>query len=165
MSRNKLSTAEKKLKGTFRKDRASEQDKNEQIIATTNFVEGTQLEVPAELTDDFVKSYYKFHTQQLIKLHILSPADIQELNQLYITLQQLRKIQKEINETSINDLDKYERLTKLSIKLGNRFSDLAKKYYISPVARTRLQLDNELLKTKQIENSSVIGKLISEKTS
>lgn len=167
MARPRKSTAEKKLTGTFRSDRQDQvnQDKNEQLIALTNFQEGTQIEAPSEITDSFVRSYYQYHTQQLIQLHILSPSDIPELNQLYFTLQQLRQVQEELQKTAIDDLDKYERLTKLSIKLGNRFSDLAKKYYISPTARTRLQLDNELLKQKQNENGSVIGKLIAKKTS
>lgn len=161
MANQTLSVAQKKLSGTFRKDRHAKQEKTENEISKTCFSPETQLSPPPEITDQFVKDYYSFHTNQLIQLKILSPSDIPEINLLYYTLQQLRQVQKELSESDLkNDLDRYEKLTKLSIKLGNRFSELAKRYYISPTARTRIQLDNLELEQKQAENKSVISRLI-----
>lgn len=163
--RPKKSVAQKKLQGTFRSDRHSEQEANEAVVATTCFTDGTVIEIPKEITDEYVSDYYRFHTNQLIALHLLAPSDIPELNIMYFTLQQLRAIQKSIQETSIEDIEKYEKLTKLAVKLGNQFSDLAKKYYISPVSRTRIQLDALALEQKKAETKSAIGKLLSNKQS
>lgn len=166
MARIKSSVAEKKLKGIYRPDRHGEQEKNELVAAETCFNPDTVLEPPEELSDPYVIEYYQFHTAQLIQLRILSPSDIPELTILYETLEQLRNVQKQIRDTDIvSDFEKYEKLTKLSIKLGNRFGELAKKYYISPVARTRLQLDNLELEQKKIETQSVIGKILANKKS
>lgn len=162
MANQTLSVAQKKLNGTYRKDRHGKQEQTEQKLSETCFSPETTLTPPKEITDPFVKDYYLFHTNQLIQLKILSPSDIPEINLLYFQLQQLRQIQKQLLETDLTkDFDQYERLTKLSIKLGNSFSELAKRYYISPTARTRIQLDNLELETKKAENQSVISKLLS----
>ena len=51
------------------------------------------------------------------------------------------------------------------LTIGNRFSELAKKYFISPVARTKLALDSETLKKLSTENKerSATSKLLSRK--
>ena len=63
----------------------------------------------------------------------------------------------------VKDFDTYERLSKLEIKLNARFTDLARNFYITPTARTRLQLDNLELETKSVQSQSIIQKLINAK--
>lgn len=162
--RPRKSVAELKHTGNYRPDRHKEREKSETQIAVTCFQEGTELVPPPEITDPFVIDYYKFHTNQLISFKILSPADIPLLNSMYFTLQQLRDVERQIKQTDIvADFDQYERLTKLSIKLGNRFTDLARHFYITPTARTRLQLDNLELETKSVQSQSIIQKLVNAK--
>ena len=67
------------------------------------------------------------------------------------------------NAVMVSDFDKYERLSKLEIKLNARFTDLARNFYITPTARTRLQLDNLELETKSVQSQSIIQKLINAK--
>lgn len=162
--RPRKSVAELKLNGVYRADRHKEREQSETQIAQTCFQEGTEIVPPPELTDQFVIDYYKFHTAQLIAFKILSPADIPLLNSMYFSLQQLRDVERQIKKTDmVSDFDKYERLTKLAIKLGNRFTDLARNFYITPTARTRLQLDNLELETKSVQSQSIIQKLINAK--
>lgn len=163
MSRIKKSAAEKKLAGTL-KSRDKDQLENEQIISTTCFAEGTVLDCPEEITDEYVRQFFQSHTQQLIFLHLLSPSDLPELNLMYFTLQQIRQINKQLSETDLlADLDNYDKLTKMSIKLGNRFSELAKRYYVSPVARTRIQLDAATLQQKKQELTNPKARLLAKK--
>lgn len=70
--RNKKSISEKKLKGTYRKDRDSEQETVEITVQNAGVIlaPDTVIEPPAEITDSFVKDYYRFHTNQLIQLNI-----------------------------------------------------------------------------------------------
>lgn len=162
--RPRKSVAELKLNGGYRADRHKEREQSEAQVALTCFQEGTVLEPPPEITDKFVIDYYKFHTAQLIAFKILSPADIPLLNSMYFSLQQLRDVERQIRDCDIvSDFDRYDKLTKLSIKLGNRFSDLARKFYITPQARTRLQLDSLELETKTVQSQSIIQKLINAK--
>lgn len=153
-----------KLNGTYRKDRYGKQEQIEKAVADIiAFSADSVLEPPKNITDNFVKQYYQYHTNELIKLRLLTPSDIPELNNMYLLLQQLRKVQDRLDKLNIDtDLDEYERLTKLEIKLSNTFSELAKRYFISPTARTKLQLDKLDVEKKQAENQSVISKLINK---
>ena len=165
MARPRKTTEELKLKGTYRKDRHEERETAEkQIAELSSFTENTIIQPPKTLTDNYVIDYFKTHTSLLIKLHILHSVDLPELELLYETLQQSREVQKQLKKTDIvKDFELYEKLTKLAIKLSHRFSQLASKYYISPSARTHLQLDNLELENKKIENKSIVQKLINKK--
>ena len=108
----------------------------------------------------------KNEINMLTTFQLLTPADLPELTQMCILLQQLREVYRELGKISItDDFDRYDSLTKLSIKIGNRFSELGKKYFISPVARTKLALDSETLKKLSTENKerSATSKLLSRK--
>lgn len=167
MGRPRKTAAEHKQNGTYRKDRYSKQELAEKKVSEIlEFNETTKLLPPATLTDSYVKQYFLQHTKLLIKLKILNPVDIPELENMYETLEQLRKVQKEIAKLDITNFDNlkaYEVLSKLSLKLGHRFSELAAKYYITPSARTHLQLDNLELENKKIETKTVIQKLLENK--
>jgi phage terminase small subunit len=161
MGRNKKPTAQKKLEGTFRKDRDGKKPDNflPSIIDTS-----TEIEVPQTITDDYVIDAFKAHARMLCQLQLLTPSDIPELEQLYLTLQQLRQVQSKLKDLDpITNMENYSALTKLSIKLGIRFSSLCAKYYISPQARMKLQLDALNVEKVKTENKSIAAKLLSAK--
>ena len=163
MARTRKPIAQKKLEGTYRKDRDGNRDKSEIILSNldTAFKEGDSLEPPANITDDFVKQHYIYHSRLLIKLHILQLSDIPELNMMYELLQRERQVERELESIDISsDIDTFERLTKLQIKLSNAFSSLSVKYYISPTARTHLELDNLELEKAKSETQSITARLL-----
>ena len=168
MANNKgmKSARQKRLAGTIQKrDLVKEQNENA-VANSVSFLPGTQIAIPAEITDDYVKDFFQNEINMLTTFQLLTPADLPELTQMCILLQQLREVYRELGKISItDDFDKYDALTKLSIKIGNRFSELAKKYFISPVARTKLALDSETLKKLSTENKerSATSKLLSRK--
>lgn len=164
MARTRTPTAELKLRGTYRKDRHEKRNEVEtEIAAMSDFKSCDVLEPPVTIIDPFVIEYYKYHTHLLIQLQILQPSDVPELNLMYEVLQQERKVQAQLLKTDISDLETYEALTKLSIKLINTFSHIAAKYYISPSARTHLELDNLQLEKAKNENQSIVQKIINNK--
>ncbi|MGI5085275.1 MULTISPECIES: hypothetical protein [Treponema] len=165
MARPRKSTSELKLKGTYRDDRHKDRAIVEKEIAElSSFKQGTKIEPPKSLTDKYVVDYFKSHTSLLVSLQILHPVDLPELELLYETLQQVRDVNRQLKKIDmVKDFVMYEKLTKLSLKLSMRFSQLASKYYISPSARTHLELDNLELKNKKLENQSIVQKLINKK--
>lgn len=164
MARTRKTIAEKKRNGTFKPSRDGNREATENKIIEIVGNEKISFELPSEIQNEEVISFYKWHTNFLNHLHILTPADIPTLNQMYLTLQQIKNIDSEIQKTDITDLDKYTALTKLRIKLCNLFNQVATQFYITPTARAKLTLDHLEIEKKQNENSqSVIGKLIQAK--
>lgn len=164
MARTRKTIAEKKRNGTFKPSRDGNREATENKIIEIVGNEKISFELPSEIQNEEVISFYKWHTNFLNQLHILTPADIPTLNQMYLTLQQIKNIDSEIQKTEITDLDKYTALTKLRIKLCNLFNQVATQFYITPTARAKLTLDHLEIEKKQNENSqSVIGKLIQAK--
>ena len=168
MANNKglKSARQKRLAGTLQhRDIVKEQNENA-VANSVSFLPGTIIETPSEITDEYVKDFFKSEVNMLTTFQLLTPADLPELTQMCILLQQLREVYKELSKVSITtEFEKYDSLTKLSIKIGNRFSELAKKYFISPVARTKLALDSETLKKLTTDNKerSATSKLLSRK--
>lgn len=118
------------------------------------------------IDNDYVKQAFTTHTKMLCNLQLLAAADLPELEQLYLTLQQLREIETILLKTDpVKEIDNYERYTKMVIKLGNRFTTLAAKYYISPAARLRLTSDclNIEKNKRDLENQSITAKLLAAK--
>lgn len=164
MARTRKTIAEKKRNGTFKPSRDGNREATENKIIEIVGNEKISFELPSEIQNEEVISFYKWHTNFLNQLHILTPADIPTFNQMYLTLQQIKNIDSEIQKTDITDLDKYTALTKLRIKLCNLFNQVATQFYITPTARAKLTLDHLEIEKKQNENSqSVIGKLIQTK--
>jgi hypothetical protein len=163
MGRTRKPTAELKLQKTYRADRHGKNvdELLPKIIDTT-----TAVEPPKSITDDYVKQAFIAHTKMLCNLQLLAAADLPELEQLYLTLQQLREIETILLKTDpVKEIDNYERYTKMVIKLGNRFTTLAAKYYISPAARLRLTSDclNIEKNKRDLENQSIASKLLAAK--
>ena len=168
MANNKglKSARQKRLAGTIQtRDLIKEQNENA-VANSVSFLPGTKIAIPTEITDEYVKDFFQNEINMLTTFQLLTPADLPELTQMCILLQQLREVYRELGKISItNDFDRYDALTKLSIKIGNRFSKKEKKYFISPVARTKLALDSETLKKLSTENKerSATSKLLSRK--
>jgi hypothetical protein len=164
MARHKTPTAVLKLQRTYRADKNGKNRADEilpDIIDTAAVVE-----CPAEITDKYIKEYFNYHTKMLINLQLLSPADLPELTDMYLTLQQERQLRTALlNLDPIADAESYDRLSKLIIRLGNRFSALAVRYYISPTARMTLQLSSLAVdKAKhETENLSITQKMLKAK--
>jgi phage terminase small subunit len=151
----------KKLEGTYRKDRDA--NSVEPIIA--NYLEIPLSILPPEnITDKLCREHYTHHVSLLANLKILTYSDLPEINLMYETLQEYRKIYSKLHEIDIEkDFEHYEALSKLVIKFSKRFSELAVKYCISPVARSRLTLDMLQIKKEADTQKTITGKLISKK--
>lgn len=164
MPQPKKSVAEKKRNGTFKPSRHGEQEKTENLITEIIGSEKLTVEIPQEIHSKELKDFYKWHTNFLNQLHILTPSDLPSINQMFLTLQQITDIDERLHETDLTkDFETYEALTKLRIKLCNLFNGLATQFYITPTARAKLTLDHLEIAKKQNENQSVIGKLIQAK--
>lgn len=153
-------TEQLKLAGTYRADRHS---KNADTVIKDVLEVPGELVPPNTITDTYCIEHYKYHTNLLINLKILTASDLPEIEMLYLTLQQYRQVQKKISELDmILDMEAYTQLTKIALRLSNYFSTIAQKYYISPTSRTKLQIDRlNLEKAKKEE--SLTGKLLKKK--
>jgi phage terminase small subunit len=161
MGRPKKSIEQHKLDDTFRKDRHG--NSVEPVIANALEVPNTILP-PNNITDTAIIDHYQHHVQLLIKLNILTYSDIPEINMMYEALQEYKKIYTELQKLNIiNDSEKYEMLSNRLLRFGQRFSNLAVKYCISPVARNKLTLEALQIKKEVEEQKSITAKLINKK--
>jgi hypothetical protein len=151
-------TEQLKLSGTYRADRHG--NNADACIADTLAVP-VEVEPPDSIIDSYCREHYKYHINLLIRLKILTLSDIPEIELLYQTLQQLRRIRERLNAMDI-DTPGYIALSELLLKLSNYFSKVAQKYYISPTSRTRIQLEQLNLDQAKKKESSV-SKLIKRK--
>ncbi len=158
--RRRLSVAEKKLKGTYRKDRQSEQEQIEnEMSELVALNKNSQIQVPKNLTNKNLIEFYKSHTKKLVELGLLADFDLPELNAMYEVLQQYYDVVEELKKTDIKEnFILYKELTDISQRLLKTFSSLSSKYYISPTARAKLTLDVLDIQHKQTENKSAISK-------
>lgn len=165
MPKHRKPTALLKLSGTYRADR--HEDRIDDLI-TTIVPAATNVPVPEEIKDEYVKHYFTTQVTFLEKLGLLQNSDIPHLTQMFLLLQQLREINKKVEEYQvkgiIDNLDTYETLVKIMIKLTDKYNVIAKEYYITPVARTKLTLDALNIEKLQAENStSITAKLLERK--
>jgi hypothetical protein len=165
MARHKTPTAQLKLQRTYRSDKNGKNRADEilpEIIDTA-----ATIECPQEITDTYIQEYFSYHTKMLISLKLLSPADIPELTDMYLILQQERQLRERMkNLDPITDAENYDRLSKLIIRLGNRFSALAVRYYISPTSRMSLQLGSLQVEKakKEVTGGNIIDQIVAAKT-
>lgn len=152
-------TAQLKLSGTYREDRHG---KNVDVQLENFLSVPVELLPPKTITDSYCQEHYKYHTNLLIKLKILTASDLPELEMLYLTLQQYRSVQQTLATVDMIADDKvYISLTKTALRLSNYFSRIAWKYYISPEARMRIQI--EQLNLTKAKHESPTAKLLKNK--
>jgi phage terminase small subunit len=151
----------KKLEGTYRKDR----DGNSVEPFIANYLEvPLSILPPKNITDELCREHYIHHVNLLANLKILTYSDLPEIDLMYETLQEYRKIYNKLSEINIEkDIEKYESMSKLLIRFSKRFSELAVKYCISPVARSRLTLDMLQIKKETDTQKTITSKLIGKK--
>lgn len=164
MPRHKKPVALKKLQGTYRSDRdgnRAEHIINDIIPAANN------ISVPEEIKDEFVIHYFKEHINFLERLQLLQNADIPHLTQMYLILQQIREVNIKIESIKqkgiLENLADYETLTRIMLKLVEKYDSFARTYYLTPLSRTRLTIDALNIEKLKSENPSITQKLLNKK--
>ena len=164
MPRHKKPVALKKLQGTYRNDRDGNRAEN---ILNDIVPAATNIPIPDEIKDEFVINYFKEHVSFLEKLQLLQNADIPHLIQMYIILQQIREVNKKIDVIKdkgiLENLADYETLTRIMIKLVEKYDSIAKTFYITPLSRTKMTLDALNIEKLKSENPSITQKLLNKK--
>jgi len=165
MGRPKKPAELKKFEGTYRKDRDAESEKVSEVMQKTSFIlDAEKISCPKTITDKYCRKYWKLLTGNLLSVHLLSGADIPQLEMMFIYLQKLREVQ-EFFIAADPTSEVFDAMQKRYEKLEQRFNALASKYYISPADRAKLKIDElTVVKAQQdiIKNQSAIGRLISK---
>ena len=154
MPRPKKPTELKKLEGTYRADRERKNPSTDVVINKVDgviFQEDVKIICPKSLKTKYVRKFYKTLTSNLIALKVLSAQDLPEIEHMCIVLEKLRDIDTKLIECDfIEDPINYDRLIKTQSILNKQFESIAGKYFISPVARQKMVLDNfNIQKTAQ----------------
>lgn len=167
MARPRLPTELKKLKGTINTTREKREPGIDTVIKNTPMIiNATSVSCPKTITDKYCRSYWKKLTNGLLSLGVLSAADIPQIEQLCICLQKLREVQELFASISVTD-DNFDLIEKRWLSLSNKFDTLGAKYYVSPVARAKIKLDDlNIRKTEQeiAKNDNAIDALLSNRT-
>jgi phage terminase small subunit len=159
MGRHKKPIEQRILEGSYRKNVHG--NSVEPIIY--NALEVPDIKPTTNLTDPFVINHYQHHVQLLARLNILTYSDIPEIEIMYHALQEYRKLYNELQKVDIiKDLEKYDKLSERMLRIGQRFSNLAVKYCISPIARNKLTLESLQIK-KEVESQKSITAFLIEK--
>lgn len=150
MGRIKKPVELKELEGTYRADRDGERKAVQLTIKKTSLLYTKKnIPCPANITDEYVRKYWKNLTKALLSIHVLSGADIPQLEMMCKILERIRKLQTQL-DTIEDDLEQEEILERRYLKLVEKFDSLAQKYYVSPQARSKLTLDElNVVKTGQ----------------
>lgn len=167
MGRNKKPIVLKKLEGTYRADRDAEREKVDSVIKNGAVIVplGLKVSCPKSITDRYVRSYWKKTTAGLISLQLLSYSDIPMLEGMMYTLQKLRAVRAALDECdALNPAqeERFDRLTRLMLKLTSSFNEIAVKFCISPVARSKMTLDalaGEKLQ-REIKSDNAVGDVL-----
>jgi phage terminase small subunit len=161
MGRHKKPVELHKLDGTYRSDRHENQT---ELSIVQHLEVPNEILPPDNITDNALIEHYKHHVQLLIRLNILTYSDFPEINMMYEALQEYRRLYVELQKIDLTkDIEKYEILSSRLLKFGQRFSNLAIKYCISPVARNKLTLETLQINKEVEEQKSIIAKLIDKK--
>ena len=136
------SIAQKKADGTYNVTRDGEREKAELAIASVGafFPPGTELKPPKSLRTRAGRREWREVTGQCIKLGMLSPVDLPQVERLCLYSEELARLAPLLQEADPQE-DEYSRLQQLYLKAAKAYDELAGKYYISPQARSRLALD------------------------
>lgn len=165
MGRPPKPIAQKVLEGTYREDRDGERAAAERAIvkkAAVIFPDGSKVSCPKTIKTKYVKAYWRHLTAMLQELHVLSPADLPQIETLCITLEKMRAVQVAWEELTPFD-DAFDIMQKRYLALSNKFDSIASKYYISPQARTRLKIEELTAVKAQIDvakEQSAIGQIL-----
>ena len=149
-----------KLQGTYRADRHKQKVENKSL-----FVDGVvkDVVVPVSIENEIVKEIYKNHLNFLTGSGLIQQVDLAEIEELYITLQHLKKINDEIKNVKIDDdYKKWSELIRVRLKVSYHFSEISKKYLVSPDQRAKLTIE-ALTIQKMDEEQTIMNKLMKRK--
>lgn len=157
--------AQKKIEGTYRKDRDGEREKAEAAFSQAGAAlpPGAKVSVPRSLRTRAGRSFFKRHVETLIGLQVLAAPDLPQVERLWVVYEKLAEIQARMIECDPLDGD-FPALQKSFLSLARYFDGLAKSYFISPAARSRLALDALAVSKAAQEvraGEDVIGALLS----
>ncbi len=155
----------KKLEGTYRKDRDSEEEKKQEILKTSPIIlQAVSVSCPKSITDKYCRKYWKKLTHDLLSIHDLSEVDIPQIEMVFIHLQTLRALQAKLMMIDVLD-ESFDEIYERYSKAEKRFSTLAGKYYISPADRAKLKLDElSVLKAEQeVKKDDAISQLLAQR--
>lgn len=110
--------------------------------------QGEQLEPPARITSEEIKKRWGLLTDQLILWGVLSYADIPDLENAFLILQETERQIAVLRKLEVTDKE-YKVLFGSYLKGVRTFHDILLKYGISPIQRTRLALDISQTKLAQ----------------
>lgn len=151
--RPRLPTELKKLKGTINTTVEKRYDHTDvALVDRTNELLVPQNEkprAPKSLHTRDGRKFWGLIMDALTELQVLAKIDLSQVEQLCVTYERMKKAQKESDECDSED-EKYDLLLKRWMRLVDQFNRLSAMYYISPVVRSRLRLEElSALKTKQ----------------
>lgn len=161
--RKKKPVAEKKLAGTFRKDRHAEQEQAENLLNEICCInENAVIACPESITDKTAIDFWNNQTRFLIDCRILKPQDLPLFESLCKDLEMLREITGKLSELEISDptSEQVDILLKRKSRLENSYNSKCVKFFVSPADRAKLALDSLDIERKQQENQSAISRII-----
>lgn len=150
--RKRKSIQQKKFEGTYRADRDGAQEKAEKIIVPVHSATTDLFPVPDEITNKEVRSAFNTHIQMLETVGYLCEADYEELSMMYVYLQKYKEYLAELNQIELDD-ENYDKVFNRMNRAQSKFSEIGKKYLLSPEARLKFALDTLTAKDKAIEVS------------
>ena len=148
----RLPTELKKLRGTLNVTREKENAKTDAAVSQTPLVFGGEVQkiaCPKEITDPYVRKFWKNYTKALMTVHALGPGDIPQFTRLCAVLQKLREVQAVFIELSVLDAD-FDTWERRYRRLGEHFDSLASKFYLSPAERAKMKIDALSIKEKEL---------------
>jgi hypothetical protein len=134
-----------KLKGTI--DKRVPKNNVESNLPVLEY--GTKIEIPKSLTTKRIKELWSSTIEKFILWRVLAEPDLMEIEQSFILLQDLDKINIELKKMNPSD-DGYEKLFNLKIKSIKTFHEILKNYGLSAAARTKLALLNSETKKNEV---------------
>lgn len=134
---------QKKLEGTYRKDRDAKEESTQVALRQSHFLlERKSLSCPPTVTDEYVKKAWRTLAKRELSVHRLADIDVPHMEQMFLVLQRARKVYQDLLEAEADDDgERAEKLEKRWLALADKFSSMAKSYDITPAARAKLTLD------------------------
>lgn len=143
MGRPRKSTEEKRLAGTLRPKREEGYNKSaDDYLYTTPIMipENAEIEIPKNIKSKYARDYFVTVTNNLKSIHILSSADLPEIETMCKYLERLHQVSAKLDTISLDDKENYQFYQKLHDRLSIRFETLAKQFYVTPMARVQLKI-------------------------
>ena len=140
--------------------------KKKQTTSPAKETKAATITIPKELTNPDVIKAYGIHLEQLEEYGLIAESDRAEFNQIYILLQEVKRIEQVLKTLDlVEQYKEYVQLSKTMLQYQNIYSMLSAKYYVSPYSRRKAHIGELIIQAKQNELSSknTITKLLEGK--